>query len=131
MNAMTLFLSQLMGPVVLLMGISFALNHDNYVRWFKRYDKEDALLFFISVVELTVGIAVVLSHNFWDTLPQILISLIGWGMVLEGGLVLVGSKEVVKRSMMAMSKSMGGMMSAMALASIVIGAYLSWYGYLA
>lgn len=131
MNETTLFLSQLMGPLFLLMGLSFAFNQDFYVEWFKRFDKSDAFLFLASTLETLGGIAIVLHHNIWGSAPEVIVSLMGWLMIAEGSLILLTTKGYVKMVMSFMPKKMGGLMSFSMVFSVVIGGYLSWVGYFA
>lgn len=130
MNATTLFLSQIMGPVLLLMGVSFGLNKSYYVSWFKKMEKDDSFLFLAGIVELSAGLAVVLSHNLWNSAAEIIVSLMGWGMILEGAIVLLLNRKYPRGIVGHMSKSLPEFMSIVAIASLILGAYLSYLGYM-
>jgi len=130
MSEMTLFLSQLIGPIVLLMGLSFWVNRSFYMDLFKKLENNSAFIFFDGLVEPTVGLAIVLNHNYWGNLNEVIITLFGWLMLFEGALILLGTKASVKAAMKSMSKSMDSLLSGMSVACVLIGAYLAWMGYL-
>ncbi len=128
MEESTLHLAQLIGPVLLLLGLSFVLKREAYHKLFKKMYKDTAFLFITAIVELTAGVAIVLSHNLWNTLPEVLISLLGWGAILEGGLVLLNDKVSIKKMYKIMTP---GLLLITALITLVAGGYLCWLGYLA
>ncbi len=130
MNETTLFLSRLIGPICLLLGISFAIQHKFYMDWFKNIKKNGAFLFLIALVETTVGLAVVISHNLWTSAPEIIISFLGYGMILEGTLVLLGGKTWIKLAVRLLSHT-ALLFGFGALFALGIGGYLTWIGYFA
>lgn len=130
MNSSTLFLSQLIGPILLLLGVSFGLNKKFYSDWFKKMDKDDAFLFMAGIVESTAGIAIILGHNLWGSAAEIIISFLGWAMILEGSLCLLALKKFPKGIMNHMMKSMPQLISLSAIVMILAGAYLSYLGYI-
>jgi len=129
MNETTLYLSQLMGPILVLFGISFLIKEKWYLEVFKGLHKNGLFLYLDSVVETTAGLAIVLSHNLWGTTPEVMISLIGWAMLFEGTMIMMTSKAFL-RSMMTMIAT-SNWLKVSAFLSLVIGGYLSWAGYLA
>jgi hypothetical protein len=128
MNETTLQLSRLIGPVTLLIGLSFALHKEFYMDWLKNLKKNGAFLFLAAIIEATAGFAIVLSHNLWTTTPEIIISVLGFGMILEGTLVLLGGKSWVKLAVRLLSRTAPWFMIS-ALATLALGGYLTWIGY--
>ncbi len=129
MQPMTLFLTQLLGPVLILLGISFFTKQHEYNKLFKKLHKENAFLFLEGIVETTAGLAIVLSHNMWGTLPEIVISAFGWAMVAEGSLVLLTKNRSIKKSLRAISDP--ALMMTFSVSFLILGAYLTWVGFLA
>jgi len=128
MNETTLFLSRLIGPIALLIGISFAIHHRFYMDWFKKLKDNGAFLFLAAIVESTAGLAIVLSHNLWTSAPEIIISIMGYGMILEGALVLLGGKTWIKLAIRLLSKTTP-LFILSALVPLVLGGYMTWIGY--
>ncbi len=130
MNETTLFLSRLIGPIALLIGVSFAIQHNFYMDWFKKLKKDGAFLFLVALIEATAGLAIVLSHNLWTSAPEVIISVLGYGMILEGALVLLGGKAWIKLAIRLFSRTTLLFVSA-ALVTFALGGYLTWIGYFA
>lgn len=93
-------------------------------------DKDDAFLFMAGIVESTAGIAIILGHNLWGSAAEIIISFLGWAMILEGSLCLLALKKFPKGIMNHMMKSMPQLISLSAIVMILAGAYLSYLGYI-
>lgn len=127
LNESTLYLAKLMGPVTAVIGLAFLLKKGEMLAMIKKVSKDGFAIFAVGIIELTAGIAIVLKSNLWDQLAAILISLLGWGMIMEGSFGLLASKSHLKR-MMAQANL--GTFSISGLLMMVIGAYLMWEGYL-
>ena len=97
---------------------------------FKKREKNSAYVFMDGLIEPSVGLAIILNHNYWGNLNEIIITALGWLMLFEGALVLLGTKASVKAAMRSMSKSMDSLLSGMAVGCVLVGAYLTWMGYL-
>ena len=130
MNETTLFLSRLIGPVCILLGISFAIHRNFYMDWFKKLKQNGGFLFLAAIIEVTAGLAIILSHNLLTTAPEIIITVLGYGMILEGTLVLLGGKTWIKLAVRLLSRAtLIFVLSALVL--FAIGGYLTWIGYFA
>jgi len=130
MNETTLFLSRLIGPTILLIGISFAIHHKFYIDWFKKFKEREPLLFFTELIEIIAGLAIILSHNLWTSVPEIIISVIGYGMVLEGALVLLVGKPWVNLAVRLFSRTTFLFVFSLLLTVLtLVGGYLTWIGY--
>ena len=128
MNETTLFLSRLIGPVMLLVGISFAIHHKFYMDWFKKMKDGEHFLFFVVLIEVIVGLAIVLSHNLWTSVPEIIISVIGYEMILEGTLLLLFGRPWLKVAVRLFSRTILLFVFSL-LIVFALGGYLTWIGY--
>ena len=127
MNDLTLYLSQLMGPVMAILGLAFLLRQKEMVTRMKDLAKHPVILLISGMVETTAGLAVVLAHNEWGTPAAFIISLMGWGMLIEGTFSLLVSKTFLRKSIADMTM---GVIHPAGVVMLAAGAYLSWYGYL-
>lgn len=84
-------------------------------------------MFFDGIVETTAGLALVLNHNYWETPLEVVISLLSWGILLEGALILMTTKSQMKS---LLQKITPGVLKTEVVFLLVIGAYLCWSGYL-
>ena len=125
---LTTFLAQLWGPVILAAGIGVFLNGAYYVKIDRDIEKGPLALLMFGLFGMTAGIAQILFHNAWGTIPGIVVSLLGWGLLIKGAVFIVAPRFVDKTGDMWAKKSLVPVSGTLML---VIGAYLSWIGYFA
>jgi len=125
MNETTIFLGQLMGPILIILGLSMLVRQDAYREFIQNLSKNRSLLLYNGIIEGTAGLAIVLHHNLWATPSQAIISLIGWGMLVEGVFDLFVSKTTIKD----IAHSGAGVLNITAVVSVLIGAYLAYVGF--
>jgi len=126
MTSSTFFLAQLVGPVMILVGLAFLLRNNEMKGMIKEITKSTSTLFIYGMIELTAGIALVLQHNIWGDLATVIISLTGWLMILEGSFALLASKSHLKRMM---SDVTVGLFNPAGFVMVILGVYLVWQGY--
>lgn len=115
-----------MGPVLLAIGIGVLVSRDYYLKVYRELEHETLAVMMGGIVALVSGIAVVLYHNTWTTLPQILVSLFAWLMVLKGLALLIIPKSV---SNFGESVMKSNFFTVWAIVALIAGAYLSWVGF--
>lgn len=124
----TVFLAQLWGPVLLAVGFGIYSSRKYYLRIYRDLDKEVLAVLIFGMLGTVLGIMHIQAHSLWDTLPQVLVSLLGWGLFLKG-LVFLVAPRFVDRSGDKAAKS--GLLPLAGGALLLLGAYLTWIGYLA
>jgi len=123
-----MFFAQLFGTLGLFVGITMALQRAHYRKAFKHFYKNDALLFVAGAFIFALGLVIVLLHHEWDTPLEVIISLLGWGAVLEGAAYLAFPdqmyslfKKYINRNFYYVS----------VVSSLLVGAYLTMQGFFA
>lgn len=124
----TLFLVQLWGPVLLALGLGLLLSKGHYARVYRDLDKEPLAGLTFGMMAMVVGIVHVMAHNAWDSLLAGFISFLGWATLLKGTVFVVLPGMADKWSAFALKAKL---MQAGAVVVLVLGAYLSYIGYLA
>ncbi len=122
----TVFLASLWGPALLAVGLGIFFSRKYYMRMYHELEKETLAILCFGMMAISVGIAQIHFHNVWNTLPQILVSLLGWLTLVKGfattvapGFVDQGGDWTVKSKILPYS---GGLM-------VILGLYLSLVGY--
>lgn len=121
--------AKVMGPLMLIMGLSLAFNRGAITSMAKDFMKSPALIFFAGFMTLLLGILVVAFHNVWVAGWPVLITLFGWIMV-AAGIVRMNFAERLKKMGEKMLKN-DAIMYGAAILYAVIGAFLTYKGYLA
>jgi hypothetical protein len=98
MTPCTVFLSRLIGLFALILSLSLLADKEASVSAIVALVHERPLLLIIGMMGLLAGLAIVLTHNVWTggAVP-ILITLIGWWILIRGMLlILLPAGEAVR-----------------------------------
>ncbi len=122
----TVFLAQIWGPIMIALGLGIFTSRSHYVKIYRDLEKEPFAALVFGMFATALGIMQIGAHNAWNTLPQILVSVLGWGLLLKG-LVFIVAPRLVDRSGNRAIKS--GLLPIVATAVLIFGVYLAWVGY--
>jgi len=124
----TIFLAQIWGPVILAVALGTFVSRKYYIKIYHELEKETLAVLLFGMVAISAGIAQIHFHNVWNTFPQVVVSLLGWMLLIKGlafaivpRLVDRGGDWTIKSHILPFA---GGLM-------VIVGVYLSWVGYLA
>lgn len=92
----TIFLAQLLGFFLTITGLSMILKREMMLEVFSRLFSDRLLSYLLGVFILAFGLVVVLLNPGWDTGLDIVISVIGWYMILESLGYLFLPAELIK-----------------------------------
>ncbi len=122
----TQFLSQIWGPTVLAVGLGIFASRKYYIRVYRELEKETLAVLIFGMFGIAAGIAQIMYHNSWGSLPEILISIFGWGLLIKGLMFAIFPDVVDKAGDFQVTKNLipyaGGFM-------IIVGLYLTWFGF--
>jgi hypothetical protein len=124
----TIFLAQIWGPVLVLIGLGVFFSKDYYIRIYRDLEKEKFATLIFGMMAVAAGITHILAHNIWDGLLPTIITLLGWGLLLKGAVFTVFPKFADQKADWAVDSKL---LPASATLMIILGVYLSWVGYLA
>jgi hypothetical protein len=86
-------IARLMGPVLLVIGIGMAfglmMEGAGYSNLLKEFIANRALIFLTGMLALAAGVAIVNVHNVWAPDWRVIITILGWLLVLRGVMLLV------------------------------------------
>ena len=124
----TVFLAQMWGPAMLAVGLGFFVSRKYYVKIYRDLEKETFALLIFGMAGIAAGIAQVSIHNVWDTVPQVIVSLLGWALIVKAAVFAIAPNIVDQWGDWAADSKLIPVAGAFVL---IIGAYLSWFAYLA
>jgi hypothetical protein len=128
MPPVTIFLAKLLGLYCIILALTMMTRKPSAVATMKALIRNPPLLLFVEAVGLAGGLAIVIGHNIWSggALP-VVITLVGWLMVIRGGGLLALSQDATIKLFQALRYEelfyvyMG--------ATLVLGLYLSYAGF--
>lgn len=122
----TTFLAQIWGPAILAVGLGVFASRSYYIKIYRDLEKETLAVLIFGMFGIAAGIAQVTYHNVWGTLPEIVISLLGWGLLLKGLMFAIFPGTVNKAGDFEANSNLipvaGGFM-------LLVGAYLTWFAF--
>ncbi len=122
----TLLLAQMWGPTILAVGIGFFVSRKYYLKTYRDLQKETFALLVFGMVSIPAGIAHINYHNVWGTFPEIVISLLGWGLLLKGFLFAIAPGLVDRAGDFEADSKLVPIAGVLML---IAGIYLSWIGF--
>jgi hypothetical protein len=125
--ATSIFLAKLIGPVCLVISIALLINSAAFRTLAGEFLNNPALMFLSGVITLPAGLAVVLTHNVWVADWRVLITILGWLMIV-GGLARI----LVPQRAVAVGRTLLANPSTLHISTgvyLLIGALLCFFGY--
>ena len=121
-----IFLAQIMGPTLVILGLGIVLNSKYYLSLYKDFKKEPLALMILAIALISLGIAILLKHFIWISLADSLVSIVGLALLFKGIFLAIAPKAFQKLSEAIVFKNiliLGGVIWMLA------GSYLTWLAY--
>ena len=126
MGELTIFLSRMMAPYLLVTGLGFLISKKFYLRMLNEAESEHPISLNLSgMVHFFIGAAVLLTHFRWGNHLEIAISLIGLGFAVKGLTLIAIPDLAIKANKTTINK-----LPMISFAFISVGMYLALFGYL-
>jgi hypothetical protein len=125
----SIFLARLLGPLLLLTGASIVLNPKSFRSIAGEVVRSVTLVYLFGFMDLAAGLAIVLTHNVWVASWRVLITLIGWLLLIRGA-VRIAAPEIVMGYAAKVIRNKQVIPSAGAVVG-VLGLVLCYFGYVA
>lgn len=124
----TIFLAKLWGPVMLAVGAGIFVSRSYYNKVYRELEKDALAALIFGMSAMAAGIAHILFHNEWGTLEEGLVSILGWGLLAKGVIFVIVPGFVDRAGDFWVNTRLLPLAGAVTL---IAGAYLSWFAYLA
>jgi hypothetical protein len=127
-SRLTVFLARLIGLFALVMALAGAVRRQATLATLDAIVHSPDMLLVLGMIALVVGLAMVLRHNVWSGgAAPVIVTVIGWIMVLRGGLCLFLSPDAMSALLEAVHfEDMFYVYMAVILA---LGLYLTYAGF--
>ena len=121
------FIAKLVGPMLVVISVGMLTNQDTYHAVIGEFLHSGALIYLSGLLSLLAGIAIVNAHNSWRAEWSVIITILGWLMVI-GGIVRI----VFPYFTVSLGTTVYGSLAAVVivgLVGLVIGGFLTFKGY--
>ena len=124
-NALTL--AHVMGPIYVVFGLSLLLYVNSWKHLFEKWESDHYGLFGMMFFEAVLGLVAVNMYNAWEWNVWLLVTLTGWGLLLESAYFFLMPGSMVKKCL-AWKKS-ANCLYFCGVVSLAVGGVLSYYSY--
>ena len=129
MSQRTRFLSRLIGLYCIVVSLYMVTRQANDCRDSNRVRSRSSALFAVGLTTVTIGLAMILSHNIWSggPLPTV-VTLVGWVALMKGLLCLFLSPEAATECLLGWGRY-EQLFYLYASISLLLGLYLTYGGF--
>ena len=125
----SIFLARLLGPLLLLQGAGLLANPRVFRTIASEVIGSVTLVYLFGLIDLAAGLAIVLTHNVWTANWRVLITLIGWLMLIRGVLRSLIPDTVMGYAKRLIRNERVYLVSGVVLT--ILGLVLCYFGYVA
>ena len=125
----SLFIAKLTGPTLLVIGAALIINRDHMREMATDFLEHRGLIFLAGVLTLFGGLAIVLTHNVWEAGWPVVITILGWLLVVGGAFRILFPDSVKSIGQSMLDKP--GLLTATGVVEGLIGAWLCYVSYIA
>ena len=125
----SLFIAKLLGPMLLVVGVALLTRLEAFRALLREFIASGVLLYLAGFLGLLAGLALLLTHNVWALDWRVLITLIGWATIVRALVTIFRPQWIVSTG--AKLIALKGVFVATGAVDLIIGAILSYFGYLA
>jgi hypothetical protein len=123
----SIFIAKLLGPILVLFGIALLFKAQLYRAILQEFLRSPAWLYLAGFLGLVAGLALVLTHNLWVLDWRLIITLIGWVIVVRAVVSIFLPEKMVALGNAILQRP--GIFTGAAAINLLIGLVLSYFGY--
>ena len=120
-------IASLIGPTLVAGAVAVLLNLRAWPALVEQGFHDPALIFESGFPLLVAGLAIVRAHNRWEGSWPVLVTMVGWLGLLGGLSRILFPTRLAPIAIAAVHTT--GVLPAMAMVFLVVGAFLSYQGY--
>jgi hypothetical protein len=123
----SVFIAKLLGPILLVAGIAMLINRKELDAIAHELLRSPLLLLLLGIIDFAIGLAIVLTHNVWVADWRLIITLLGWALMVRGAVRMLIPRQAkalgtkLLKNTTVICASLG--------ATIALGVVLSSFGY--
>ena len=125
----TMFLSRMLGPLLIIRGMSIIMDREHFRHIVNNLEKEMRTISFAMVpVAIMMGaLAILQLHEDTSSIAAILFHLAAWGALAKTTAIMLFPKLVAAKAKILVK---AGFLEVTWLMTFTVGSYLTWFGYL-
>jgi hypothetical protein len=123
----SIFLAKLIGPILVLVAVGLLVNRKSMDALAREILGSIVLLSLLGVMDFAAGLAIVLTHNVWVADWRVIITLLGWLLLIRGAVRVLIPDQVKGFGTKVLKNS--NAVTAILAVTLLLGAVLCYFGY--
>ena len=123
---LSVFLAQLIGIYALFTALAMLVHQERFKKNMHEFISNHSMIAFSGALHLLLGLLIVLTHNIWVSQWPVLITIVGWLLVLGGLMRMFYPERFIHYARELMAKSG---YQVVAWVWLLVGVYLIWMGF--
>jgi uncharacterized membrane protein len=91
----SIFLARLIGPLLLAVGAGILIDQKPFRTIAGEVVRSVTLVYLFGLFDFVAGLAIVLTHNVWAANWRVLITLLGWLMLIRGAARILAPETIM------------------------------------
>jgi len=121
----SVFLAIVIGTYLVLVSIAMLIQHQHHKRLLSEFYANHALVVFSGQIWVILGLVLIVGHNVWAMEWPVLITIVGWVLLLQG-IYRIFAPALFSKKMKELQARRG--YDLMVWAWLIIGLYMIWVG---
>ena len=123
----SVYLARIIGPVFAAIGVGMLVNAAAYRVLVDEFLQSYALIFLSGLLAMPVGLAIVHAHRVWESDWRVIITVLGWLLVIGGAVRIIIPQFVAAVGTAVYAQT--GVILIAAIVVLALGGFLSFKGY--
>jgi hypothetical protein len=123
----SIFLAKLIGPILVVVALGVLLNRKSLDALVQEILRGHVVLFLLGLLDFASGLAIVLTHNVWVANWPLIITLLGWFLIVRGAVRILIPDQLKPFGAKVLKDP--NMVTGSLAATIALGLVLSYFGY--
>lgn len=123
----SIFIARLLGPMFVVVAVALLTKPQMFRTIVPEFTGSPTLLYLAGFFGLLAGMALVLTHNVWAPDWRLIITLIGWFTLVRALITIFQAQWIVAAGTAILAHRW--IFPAAAVANLIIGLVLSYFGY--
>ena len=123
---LSIFLAQVIGCFIFFVSVAMLVHHQRFKKTMNDFLASHSMVAFSGNLSLLLGLLVVISHNIWVSEWPVVITIVGWIVLLQG-LMRIFFPEAFVKMMKDLTAKSG--YTVWCWIWLLVGIYLIWAGF--
>jgi len=123
----SIFIARIVSVIYFTMGLGMLINSSYYRKAFERMMQESGVLFMGGYMGILLGFMLVTAHNVWVKDWPVLITIIGWALLIKGIILLTLPGTMIRLTHPLLK---GKHFHTIAVVALILGVVFGYFGFL-